>query len=225
VPLLLHLRISHLPTGPRYTQHECSLKIIEKAVQLFVELCHYFLMQSSQTAFWDSIEENRQPLFRFAFALTGSDDEAKDLVSETVLAAHAAYPKLRNVGGFRKLLYTIIRRIHRRKVWRGRLFHPLEDGTHVEADSDSESSHDIDILLKALDLLPRLQREAVLLFEISELSLEEIRDIQGGSLSGVKSRVTRGRDSLRKLIRDNGRILVAMPLQQASESLIPSILL
>jgi len=181
-------------------------------------------MQSRETVFWQLVEENRVSLYRFAYALTRSDDEAKDLVSETVLAAHTSFPKLRDVGGFRKSLYTIARRLHRRKTWRSRIFSPLEAGNHIE-ESQNESSHDIDVLLQALHSLPNRQREAVMLFELSGLSLEEIRTIQGGSLSGVKSRVARGRETLQTLLSDTRVIVPSVAGKPAQESLVPSILL
>ena len=179
-------------------------------------------MHSNDGRFWDLIEENRVSLCRFAFALTGSDDDGKDLVSDTVLAAHASFPKLKNIDGFRKSLYTIARRIYRRKVWRRRIFSPLEAGLHVGEESGLESSHDIGVLLLALHRLPQKQREAVLLFEISGLSLEEIRNIQGGSLSGVKSRVTRGREAVQKLMSDHSKIILT---EQFPQSLPSSVML
>jgi DNA-directed RNA polymerase specialized sigma24 family protein len=60
----------------------------------------------------------------------------------------------------------------------------------------------VTLLYNALNLLPVKQRETVMLFEISELSIEEIRNIQGGSISGVKSRLTRGRERLTELLSD-----------------------
>jgi DNA-directed RNA polymerase specialized sigma24 family protein len=63
-----------------------------------------------------------------------------------------------------------------------------------------ERAADVAMLNRALARLPERQREAVVLFEISDLSLEEIRVIQGGSLSGVKSRIVRGRQKLAELL-------------------------
>lgn len=182
-------------------------------------------MQTRNDVFWGLIEENRISLWRFAFALTGSNDDAKDLVSDTVLAAHTSFPKLKNIDGFRKSLYTIARRIHQRKTWRRRIFKPLEAGSHIEAELKNESSHDVALLLQALHSLPTKQREAVMLFEISGLSLEEIRTVQGGSLSGVKSRVTRGREAIQQLMSDQSKVILATREHPISESLITSILL
>jgi RNA polymerase sigma-70 factor (ECF subfamily) len=182
-------------------------------------------MQTQENVFWGLIEENRVSLWRFAFGLTGTDDDAKDLVSDTVLAAHNSFPKLKNIEGFRKSLYTIARRIHLRKTWRKRIFKPLEAGIHIEAETKNESSHDISLLLHALHSLPHKQREAVMLFEISGLSLEEIRAIQGGSLSGVKSRVTRGREAIQQMMSDRSKVILTPSEQSLSDSLVPSIML
>ncbi|MDP4220132.1 MAG: RNA polymerase sigma factor [Bacteroidota bacterium] len=159
-------------------------------------------MQKDTNLFWNLIEENRAPLWRFALGLTRSRYDAKDLVSETVLAAYTNFPKLREIAGFRKYLYTIASRTHKRKAWRHRIFASVETAAHLESQEMRESSHDLELLMKALDLLPPKQKEAVLLFEISGLSLEEIREVQGGTLSGVKSRVKRGREQLQRLLAD-----------------------
>src|SRR5258706_7370466 len=163
-------------------------------------------MQNAEALFWRLVEENRVPLGHFALALTGSSDDCKELVSETVLAAHRSFPTLRDIAGFRKSLYTIARRLHRKKVWRKRIFAPIHLAISVEDRGIEESRYDVEVLLLTLEKLPARQREAVLLFEITGLPLEEIRGIQGGSLSGVKSRVTRGREELSRLMKDEERI-------------------
>jgi DNA-directed RNA polymerase specialized sigma24 family protein len=61
-------------------------------------------------------------------------------------------------------------------------------------------SADVELLYKALAQLPRREREAVVLFEISGFSMKEIREIQGGSLSSVKVRVFRARKRLAELL-------------------------
>ena len=55
-------------------------------------------------------------------------------------------------------------------------------------------------LYQALSRLPLAVREAIVLYEIEGFSQEEICNIQGGTLSGVKSRINRGRESLKKII-------------------------
>ncbi|HEX5317267.1 MAG TPA: sigma factor-like helix-turn-helix DNA-binding protein, partial [Candidatus Kapabacteria bacterium] len=50
--------------------------------------------------------------------------------------------------------------------------------------------------------LPRRGREALVLFAISDLSIKEIQEIQGGTASGVKSRMSRARVKLKELLLD-----------------------
>jgi len=50
--------------------------------------------------------------------------------------------------------------------------------------------------------LPDKQREAIVLFELSGFSIEEIRELQGGTISGVKMRLKRGRNQLRLWLED-----------------------
>ncbi len=55
-----------------------------------------------------------------------------------------------------------------------------------------------DRMSRALSTLPPEQREAVVLFELEEFSIEEIAAIQMVSVSAVKSRLARGRERLRR---------------------------
>ena len=150
--------------------------------------------------FWDLIEQERHRTWRICRALTRSYDEASDLMSDTILAAHKSFPSLRDEGAFRWFLSTIAVRIQRRKRWRARIFVPMEEASHAAYELTSESSYDLDLLVHSLDQLHPREREALVLFELGDLSIKEIQNIQGGSLSGVKSRMNRGRQKLRVMI-------------------------
>jgi RNA polymerase sigma factor (sigma-70 family) len=53
---------------------------------------------------------------------------------------------------------------------------------------------------KAINELPPLQREALILFEYEELSLAEIAEVAGADVGTVKSRLHRARQRLRILL-------------------------
>jgi len=69
--------------------------------------------------------------------------------------------------------------------------------------ANAETNLDVEILYKALQKLPASQAEAIVLFEISGFSLNEITEIQGGTLSGVKTRLKRGREKLASILNKN----------------------
>ncbi len=151
-------------------------------------------------SFWDLIEQERHATWRLCRALTRSYDEAYDLMSDTMLAAYKSFPALRDKNAFRWFLSTIAIRIQRRKRWRARLFVSIENASQAAYEMTAESSYDLDQLVAALDRLPNREREAIVLFELSGLSIKEIQHIQGGSVSGVKSRMSRARGKLKHLL-------------------------
>ena len=61
---------------------------------------------------------------------------------------------------------------------------------------------DVELLYKALELLPEEQREALILFEISGFSIRDISELQQASEAAVKQRLKRGRDKLGELLKE-----------------------
>ncbi|MDP4198354.1 MAG: RNA polymerase sigma factor [Bacteroidota bacterium] len=171
--------------------------------------------------FWALIEKYWESLWRFSLGLTCSKDDAADLLSDTVLEAHKGYPTLRSPQAFKSYLFTIAHRLHKRRSWRLRIFAQLEEAMHIGYENSRESSFDLDLLLVALGALPEKQREAILLFEISGLSLEEIRAIQGGSLSAIKTRLSRGREALRETLLDRTDLRESLSTEQISFPKLP----
>lgn len=173
-----------------------------------------------QQRFLDLLRPYQASLSRFAQAMTGNAESAKDLVSETVLKAYESYDKLRDTGGFQSYLFTIASRIANRDRSRGRRWADWDEERMNEIPANGASPEqgiEIELLYRALQQLPEKQREAIVLFEITGLSLEEVREIQGGSLSGVKSRIVRGREGLADLLgvtaeRDQARSLQPRPV-------------
>jgi RNA polymerase sigma-70 factor (ECF subfamily) len=160
--------------------------------------------EGRQERFLELLHSAHDRLESFALAMTRDAEEAKDLVSETLLRAYEHFDELRNPAAFVGYLLAIASRLQKRGWWRRRIFEVF-DMERAEAIPDTGSAPDaqvdVEALYAALARLPEAQRETVVLFEITGLSLEEIQKIQGGSLSGVKSRLVRGRERLARLLR------------------------
>jgi RNA polymerase sigma-70 factor (ECF subfamily) len=142
-------------------------------------------------------------LSRYALAITRNREEAKDLVSEAVLVALERFDTIRDEASFAGFLFRIVLRTHRHWHYRERLKTPFNKAS-AEAIEDSgvapDKSAEIAIVMSALERLPVKVKETVLLFDVADLSLEAVREIQGGTLSGVKSRLRRGHETLRKIL-------------------------
>ncbi len=142
-------------------------------------------------------------LGRYARALTRDAEEARDLLSETTLQAYESFLSLHDRTAFPSWVFTIMTRIERKKGIRAKYHEPMvpeiidELRSPVPAPSTTADNR---LLYDAIRRLPKEQAEAVTLFEIVDLPLAEVARIQGVSLSGAKSRVTRGRARLARLL-------------------------
>ncbi len=142
-------------------------------------------------------------LSRYCHAMTKDVENGRDLLSDAILLAYENFEKLRATEAFTSYIFTTARRLYYRSARRKKLWGVFPSGAEEIADEREPSPEvrlDLEALDRALSQLPEKQREAVVLFEISGLSLAEIREIQGGSLSGVKSRIVRGREKLAELL-------------------------
>ena len=133
--------------------------------------------------------------------MTGSADAAEDIVQECFLALWrkpAAYDP--NRGTLRAFLLGIARNLVLKR-WRNE--HP-----HDSLDEDSSFCEPADLLgqeraemvARAVQMLPPLQREAIILAEYEDLTLEEIARATESAVPAVKSRLHRGRANLRRML-------------------------
>ncbi|NJK87832.1 MAG: hypothetical protein HC906_19560 [Bacteroidales bacterium] len=75
-------------------------------------------------------------------------------------------------------------------------FHEDEIKQIIDFGQNQEHLTEFRLVYEKILSLPEKTSEALILFHISDLSIEEIHKIQGGSLSSVKSRLKRGREKL-----------------------------
>jgi len=135
--------------------------------------------------------------------------EAEDVLQQSLLQALENIENLKDVRKFRSWLFTIITRVFysymRKSFWKK--FVSLDNYTNLpeipEVFDRTEQNEKRQILLKALSKLKDKERTAILLFEIADFSIEEIKNIQNEkSISAVKSRLSRSRTKLRKIITE-----------------------
>lgn len=133
--------------------------------------------------------------------------ETEDLVQEAVLAALQGFNRLQEkdklLGFMIGVVNNILRNKHRRKKFKAEWDEKVLEKLESQAPSP-EIALDIHYLLKALDQLPEKQKDAILLFEVSGFSMLEISELQQSSLAATKTRISRGRQTLKKLLSEDG---------------------
>lgn len=166
--------------------------------------------RGNEASFLALYERHRTPLFRFAWRLTGSVTVAEDTVQECFLALLDGNGFRERAGSLRQYLFGITRNVAFRQL--------RSLGREDELDDVPASKGPFDELLsverseavgRAIAALPALQREAIILFEYEELSLEEIASIAQVEVGAVKARLHRARETLRSrlapLLADAGQ--------------------
>ncbi|HEY0990180.1 MAG TPA: RNA polymerase sigma factor [Kofleriaceae bacterium] len=170
-------------------------------------------MEPSQERLRRLIEPVHERALAFARSLSGSRADGDDLYQEALLRVLGKLDGLRDDSAFRAWLYRVIISVHRnrcrRAFWRRLL--PLGDpAVSDERDGGAAAVHDYRTsdwspdaseatarARAALAVLPAVQREAIVLFEIEGWQVDEIARLHGVSVSAVKSRLARGRARLR----------------------------
>jgi RNA polymerase sigma-70 factor, ECF subfamily len=131
-----------------------------------------------------------------------------DVVQDVFLRMHRGLPNLRDDERFGPWAYQIARSAiadHRRAQAR----HPVpaapshDTAVGVADPADGIAERELaDYVAPFVAMLPSPYREALTLTELEGLSQREAAELAGISLSGMKSRVQRGRERLRALIED-----------------------
>lgn len=158
-------------------------------------------MDDRQQEFMDRLRPIQRQLEKFILSMTRDREDAHDLMQDTILIAWQHMDNLRDPAAFKTYLYTIASNRFKRRFVREKYFgvfsEELQD--HLSSsDPSPERSTDASLVRDALQRLPWKYREAIILFEINDMSIEEVRQIQGGTTSAVKVRLLRARRMLVK---------------------------
>ena len=156
-------------------------------------------------AFLQIYERHRDPVFRFAYRLSGSFEVAEDITHDCFLGL------LKQPANFRPGRATLRTYLlaAARNLWFKRLrIHDreteLDQITELKLDASGRGplgeilGDELTAAVKqAIFDLPPMQREALILFEYEGLALNEIAEIVGVDVGAIKARLHRARQALR----------------------------
>jgi RNA polymerase sigma-70 factor (ECF subfamily) len=156
----------------------------------------------------DVVAGNADVVYNVAYRLTGDDEEARDLAQDVLVRLHRGLNRYTE-GNFEGWLYrTTVNafrdRLRKRKRLREDALPDEPTARHGLAEDveDVVEQHELeDVIQKALVLVPPEYREAVVLRDLEGRSYEEIAGILGVPAGTVRSRIHRGREALRQLLR------------------------
>ena len=179
------------------------------------------LKARDSVAFDTLVERYSGDIFALLYRLTENAEEASDLTQETFLRALRSIDKFRGEAGIKTWLFRIAINESRNRFrwWKRRrrdqtvsldsligstemtVSETIADISISPEDEVLRREREAAIRLALLDL-PLVFREAVILCDIEGLSYEETALALDVGLGTVKSRISRGREELRRRLKD-----------------------
>lgn len=160
-------------------------------------------------------------VYRFALRLSGSPDQAEDLVQETFLRAFKSWDQYTKGTAAKSWLFTICRNVFLRRRERSQRHDEIVSENvgragpgpnpvnpvwvsvlGVDPEGDFFDSIVDDRIIGAIDDLPEEYRTAVVLSDLEGLPYAEIAELMEVPVGTVKSRLFRGRRQLQQVLYD-----------------------
>lgn len=151
--------------------------------------------------FRDIFREHKDSVYRLAWRMTRSVVVAEDITQECFLSLWRIPDRYDQKRGLMRAFLIGVARNLALKHWRTEhRWDPLDQECFVAQPVDETAGEIADLVAEAVHALPPLQREALILAEYEELSLEEIACAVEAEVGAVKARLHRARENLRGML-------------------------
>lgn len=179
------------------------------------------LKKGDASAFDTLVNRYAPDVYSLLLRITEDTEEASDLTQETFLRALKSINKFRGDSELKTWLFRIAinQSKNRFRWWKRRkrektvsLDAPVgESGTPMSETFETHFANPEEVtlqnereklLFEALKQMPDIYRETVILCDIEGLTYEEIAAVLDINIGTVKSRIARGREELRKKLKD-----------------------
>ncbi|WP_051272398.1 RNA polymerase sigma factor [Fundidesulfovibrio putealis] len=172
------------------------------------------VLSGNANAYRVIVDRHQRPIYNLMLRMSGSEAEALDLSQEAFIKAYQNINKFNGSARFFPWLYSISMNVARDYLRRKKTApvsyeeDPEEEvGDYAEESEKMCQRLDAARLSAAVLKLPEDYREAVMLRYHHELSLQEVADALGLTLSGAKMRVSRGLGRLRLMLREQNHAI------------------
>lgn len=155
------------------------------------------------------LARHEKAVYRFGLRMCGSEEDAKDVLQETLLAAFRGVHDFREEAQLSTWLYQVARtycfRARRRRAGAPASLEPLEGdaarrvaSTERSPDETTHARQMGEALQAAILALPDTAREVLILRDVEGLTAEEAATVVGVEVRALKSRLHRARLQLRE---------------------------
>ncbi|MDA2934355.1 sigma-70 family RNA polymerase sigma factor [Acidobacteria bacterium AH-259-D05] len=177
------------------------------------------LKEGEESAFQEVFQLYKDLIFSLAFNMLADKSEAMDVTQEVFLTLYRKIHQFRGESSLKTWLYRVAlnQAANRNRWWKRRRqnrtvslqLNETDNGERgpdlisdrAQPDRQMLSAEVRKAIRVGLDQLPFQQRAVITLRDIHALSYEEISRVLGVHVGTVKSRIARGRERLRKLLK------------------------
>lgn len=176
-------------------------------------------LRGDETAYQELMEKYYQMIYRLIYQIIKNREETEDLVQDSFMKAFRALPEFDPQYAFSTWLYkiaynTCIDTIRKRKLKIVSLDHPLresENQSPLSSEMKNEQLSPEETLLfsekqkhlqKAIEKLPEIYRQVIILRHQEELSYEQISEMLALPVGTIKARIFRAREMLKKALKE-----------------------
>ncbi len=175
--------------------------------------------RGGQDAFEVLLKRYGDAVVTFCYAFVRNREVAEDLGQETFLRVYRSAARYKPLAKFTTWLYRIAANLSINELKKGKLRRAVSldeptgsdsDGTRIVERIASDARQPLteaeireahQLVEKAIEKLPEDQRATIVLVEHHNLSYREVADVLGVTVSAIKMRVKRARETLREMLR------------------------
>jgi RNA polymerase sigma-70 factor (ECF subfamily) len=172
-----------------------------------------------QAAFAELLRRYEAPILTFCYSFTRDRELAEDLAQETFLRVFRNAGRYQPIAKFSTWLYKIavnlcineMKRMHLRpRLTLDEPAGPDPEGSRVVERlvftgqppvNEAEQRELQEMIRRAIDHLPEDQRTTLVLVEYHHLPYQDVAEVLGVTVSAIKMRVKRARESLREILK------------------------
>lgn len=135
------------------------------------------------------IIDNREYYYRLAYSYVKNQEDALDIVQESICKALDSKSKIKNVDGIKTWFYRIVVNCSIDFIRKNKRVLYVEDSLlEINGEKKTDVYEDLD-LKNAIDKLPTINKTIVILRYFEDMKLEEIAEILDENINTVKTKL------------------------------------
>ena len=142
-------------------------------------------------------------LWNYILMKVNDREEAKDILSESILIAYEKFDSLQNKDSFTGYIFTISKRLIY-GYWNDKKENQRDFNVDIDMlygnELDAEDRADLKEFYNSLEKLPKEQAEVLVLYEIHGLTRKEISEILDTNVLNIKQKLYRARKNIKKIL-------------------------